>query len=354
MNGPVLEIDFYANQRRDLGTFAAAAAELERAGCAGLWSIEAGSDPLLPLALAATSTRRMVLGTAVAVALARNPVVLGQAAHDLNMLAGGRFVLGLGSQVKTHIVRRYGMEWSRPAARMREFVAALRAVWSCWNDGTPLEVAGEFYRHTLMTPAFAPDPSPYGSPRVMLAGVGEIMTRLAGEVADGFAGHPLTTPQYLTDVTLPELQRGRERSGRDRAGFSVMAPVLVVTGADTAAMDAALAATRLQIGFYASTPAYRPVLESVGAGDLGPRLTELSKRGEWAEMGRLVTDDLVEAFAVVAHPNDVVTAIHDRYDGLLDRAALYAPYDVTDEVWHTVLESRQGPVPGTDEGRAER
>jgi len=335
----VLEIDFYANRRPDLATVGAMAADLESAGCGGLWSIEAGSDPLLPLALAAASTSRMVLGTAVAVALARNPVVLGQAAHDLNVLAGGRFVLGLGSQVKTHIVRRYGLEWSHPAARMREFVGALRAVWACWNDGAPLDFRGEFYRHTLMTPTFAPDPSPHGPPRVVLAGVGDIMTRLAGEVADGFACHPLTTPQYLTDVTLPALQRGRELSARDRSGFTVMAPVLVVTGSDAAATDAALAATRLQIGFYASTPAYRTVLESVGAGAVAPRLTELSKLGEWDEMGRLVSDDLVEAFAVVAHPKDLVAAIRERFDGLLDRAALYAPYDVADDVWHAVLES---------------
>ncbi|MGQ0481120.1 MAG: TIGR03617 family F420-dependent LLM class oxidoreductase [Pseudonocardia sp.] len=334
-----MEIDFYQNNPPRPSEARAQGAALEESGFAGLWSIEAGSDPLLPLILAADATRRIQLGTAITVALARNPVVLAQAAHDLNVLAEGRFMLGLGSQVKGHIERRYGMPWSRPAARMRDFIGALRAVWSCWNDGTALDYRGEFYQHTLMTPMFSAAPSEFGPPRVILAGVGEIMTRLAGEVADGFAAHPLTVPGLLDEFTLPMLRRGMELSGRDRASFCVMAPVMVVTGADSASMDAALAATRQQIGFYASTPAYRSVLEFVGAADIGPRLTELSRRGDWAQMSELVSDDLVDAFAVVAPPEQLTARLRARFEGRLDRAALYAPYDIDPELWQTVIDA---------------
>lgn len=331
-----MEIDFYQSHPPALAELRSEIAALEDAGYNGLWSLDAGRDPLLPLILGADATRRMQLGTGVAVALARNPVVLAQAAHDLNVLAEGRFMLGLGSQVKGHIERRYGMPFARPAARMRDFIAALHSIWSCWNDGTELNYQGEFYRHTLMTPMFSPAPSPFGPPRVFLAGVGKVMTKLAGEVADGFAAHPLITPALLDEVTLPTLQAGMELGGRDRADFCVMAPVLVVTGSDGPALDAALEATRRQIGFYFSTPAYRSVLEFVGADGIGDRLTEMSHRGEWAEMADLVSDELVETFAVIAQPDKLASAVRERFAGCLDRAALYAPYPVAPELWHVV------------------
>lgn len=341
-----MEIDFYQNNPPPLRELREDCAALERDGFGGLWSIEAGRDPLLPLILAAEGTTRLQLGTGIAVALARNPVVLAQAAHDLNVLAEGRFLLGLGSQVKGHIERRYGMPWSRPAARMRDFIGALKAIWACWNDGTPLDYRGEFWQHTLMTPMFSGAPSPFGAPRVVLAGVGEIMTRLAGEVADGFAAHPLSTPELIDQVTLPTLSTGMERGGRTREDFCIMAPVMVVTGADGPAMDAALAATRRQIGFYASTPAYRSVLDFVGAADIGPRLTEMSRRGEWDQMSDVVSDELVEAFAVIAPPDQLTARVRERFEGRLDRAALYAPYPVDREVWRTVAAAGSVPAGG--------
>jgi probable F420-dependent oxidoreductase len=336
-----VEIDFYQSNPPPLGELRAEITAVEDAGYDGLWSLDAGRDPLLPLILAADSTTRMQLGTGVAVALARNPVVLAQAAHDLNVLAQGRFMMGLGSQVKGHIERRYGMPWSRPAARMRDFIAAMRAIWSCWNEGTDLDYQGEFYQHTLMTPMFSPKPSPYGPPRVFLAGVGKVMTKLAGEVAEGFAAHPLITPELLDEITLPTLQAGMDLGGRNRADFCVMAPVMVVTGADSAAMDEALAATRRQIGFYCSTPAYRSVLEFVGSEGIGDRLTEMSHRREWAQMADLVSDELVEMFAVIAPPDQLAARVRERFAGRLDRAALYAPYPVEAEIWHAAVASER-------------
>jgi probable F420-dependent oxidoreductase len=303
----------------DLGGVPARVRDLEAAGYDGAVSAEINSDPFLPLALAAEHSERIELLTSIAVAFARTPMLTAQIAHDLNAFSGGRFILGLGSQIRPHITRRFSMPWSRPAARMREFIQAMRAIWGCWYDEAPLDFRGEFYTHTLMTPMFTPTNTQHGAPRVFLAGVGPRMTEVAGEVADGLIAHAFTTERYLRDVTLPAVLRGLAASGRTRESFEITCPVFVVTGDDEAAFEASRDVIRKQIAFYGSTPAYRGVLESHGWGDLQDELTRLSKRGRWNEMGDLVDDEMLETFAVVAEPDDVVPKLRARCEGAIDR-----------------------------------
>jgi probable F420-dependent oxidoreductase len=226
----------------------------------------------------------------------------GRLANDLQTYSKGRFLLGLGSQIKPHITKRYSMPWSHPAARMREFIEAMRAIWSAWHDGTKLAFRGDFYTHTLMTPFFNAGPSPYGAPPVFLAAVGELMTEVAGEVADGLLAHGFTTERYMREITLPALERGLAKSGRTREGFAISYPAMIVTGSNDAEMSAAVQGVKAQLAFYGSTPAYRPVLALHGWGDLHSELNVLSKRGEWVTMADLITDDIVDAFAVVGAP----------------------------------------------------
>lgn len=242
---------------------------LEAQGYAGAFSAEINNDPFLPALLAAEHSEHIELTTAIAVAFARNPMNVAQLAHDLNEYAGGRFVLGLGSQVQAHITRRYGMPWSRPAARMREFILALRAIWACWHEGTPLRFEGEFYRHTLMTPMFVPASREHPAPKVRLAGVGPLMTAVAAEVGDGLIAHGFTTERYLREVTEKALAEGLARAGKQRADIEVIAPIMVVTGEDEAAFLRNREAVRGQLAFYASTPAYADVLTLHGWEALG-------------------------------------------------------------------------------------
>jgi probable F420-dependent oxidoreductase len=246
-------------------------------------------------------------------------MLTAQIGHDLNAFSKGRFVLGLGSQIRPHITRRFSMPWSHPAARMREFIQAMRAIWDCWYHGAPLDFRGEFYSHTLMTPMFTPTNTQHGAPRVFLAAVGPRMTEVAGEVADGLIAHAFTTERYLRDVTLPAVLSGLAAGGRRRESFEITCPVFVVTGADGAAFEASRDATRKQIAFYGSTPAYRGVLEAHGWGALQDELTRLSKRGRWDEMGGLIDDDMLGTFAVVAEPDEVVPRLRARCEGAVDR-----------------------------------
>jgi probable F420-dependent oxidoreductase len=245
-------------------------------------------------------------------------------AWDLNAFSKGRFVLGLGSQVKPHIERRFSMPWSHPAPRMREFVEALRAIWSSWQHGTRLDFHGDFYTHTLMVPLFNPGPNAYGPPKVIIAAVGGLMTRVAAEVADGVMVHPLITAPYLRSVTLPIIDAALFRRGVTRAEFCVKQPIFVVTGSSEEEMSKQDRATRERIAFYASTPAYRHILEFHGWSELQPDLNALAKRGEWAKMGTLIDNDMLEVFAIVAEPQHVASRILERFDGMLDRTNLYA------------------------------
>ena len=303
--------------------------KLEAQGYDGAMSAETSSDPFFPLLLAAEHSERIELMTSIAVAFARSPMVVAGLGHDLNAYSKGRFILGLGSQIKPHITRRFSMPWSHPAPRMREFILAMRAVWDCWYRGEKLDFQGEFYQHTLMTPMFTPNNTDFGPPRVFLAAVGPRMTETAGEVADGMIAHAFTTEKYFREVTLPNIEKGLAKAGRSRDGFEVSCPVFVVTGRDEESTAASRLGVTRQIAFYGSTPAYRPVLEAHGWGELGPELTALSKRGEWEKMGTLITDEILEAFAIVASPKDVPDRLLQRYGGLIDRVA--CTFDIGDD-----------------------
>jgi probable F420-dependent oxidoreductase len=327
-------------QSTGMAELVAEATQREAAGYAGLWTVEAGHDPFLPLMPVAEHTERVTLGTAIAVAFARNPMSTAYTAHDLQTYSKGRFLLGLGSQIKPHIERRYSMPWSHPAPRMREYVAALRAIWAAWETGERLRFRGDFYNHTLMTPMFSPAPTGYGPPKVYLAAVGEHMTRVAGEVADGLIPHPFTTQRYLRDVTLPLVREGRVAAGRtDDATVSWQG--LVVTGSTEEEMAVAAAAVRRQIAFYGSTPAYRPVLELHGWGALGEELNKLSRGSDdarWAAMGELVDDDVLGTFAVVAEPDALGSALVERFGGLVDRFQFYLPYPLDQAILAPVID----------------
>jgi probable F420-dependent oxidoreductase len=315
----------------DLSKAARAAQRVEAQGYDGAWSAETQHDPFLPLLLAAEHTSRLELGTGIAVAFARNPMTVAQVGWDLQTFSQGRFMLGLGSQIKPHIEKRFSMPWSHPAPRMREFIMAMRAIWSCWQDGTPLAFEGEYYTHKLMTPFFNPGPQPFGAPRVFLAAVGEGMTEVCGEVADGMLVHGFTTERYLREKTLPALERGWVAGGRRREDFELSCPVFIVTGDSEAQLAEATTGVRRQIAFYGSTPAYRGVLDLHGWGDLQTELNALSKQGKWAEMGELIDDDVLNAFAVVGEPSTVAAKVAARFEGLIDRLSFYLPYQAGDD-----------------------
>ncbi|MCX5737332.1 MAG: TIGR03617 family F420-dependent LLM class oxidoreductase [Proteobacteria bacterium] len=317
------------------------ARRLEALGYDGAFTFDGPHDPFFPLVQAATATERIEVVTAVAIAFARSPMLVAQIGHDLQMLSKGRFRLGLGSQVRAHIERRFSQPWSRPAARMREFVSALRAIWSCWNEGAPLAFRGDFYTHTLMPPLLRPAPCPFGAPPVWLAGVGPRMTEVAGEVADGFLLHPFHTAAFLADVTGPALECGLARAGRARRDFVVSAQVMIVSGRDASEIDAARTAARAQIAFYASTPAYRGVLDSVGRGALHPELHALSRSGDWRAMAALVDDALLEAIAVCAPPEALGERLLQRYTGFADRISLVAPWQPDAGAWADVVRALQ-------------
>ena len=323
----------------DLPNAAKSARELEEAGYSGVWTAETSHDPFFPLLLAAEHTETVELGTSIAVAFARNPMVLANIGYDLQAYSKGRFVLGLGSQIKPHITKRFSMPWTHPAARMREMVLAIRAIWACWNNGEKLDFRGDFYTHTLMTPFFDPGPNPFGDPKIFLAGVGEKMTEVAGEVCDGFICHGFTTERYLREVTIPALARGRAKAGKTMEGFEIVGPSFVVTGGDAQQMAEAASGTRQQIAFYGSTPAYRPVLDLHGWGGLQDELNTLSKQGRWVEMGNLVDDEILNTFAVVGEPEQLAPELHRRFGDVIQRISFYAPYKSDPARWRGVLDA---------------
>ena len=325
------------------------AKKAEGAGYDGVWSVETGNDPFFPLLLAAEHTERLELGTGIAVAFARNPMNLAAIANDLQAYSKGRLMLGLGSQIKPHIEKRFSMPWSHPAPRMREFVQAMRAIWDSWHNGSKLDFRGDFYTHTLMTPFFNPGPNQYGPPRVFLAAVGELMTQVAGEVCDGLLAHGFTTERYLREVTLPALEKGLTKANRDRSKFEISYPAFVVTGGDEQEMSQASMGVRGQIAFYGSTPAYRPVLELHGWGDLQTELNTLSKKGEWVTMAGLIDDDVLNAFAVVTEdPEKVPALLLDRFGDVVDRVSFYTPYRTKDPETFTrmIKEFQAAPARG--------
>lgn len=303
----------------DLDMAPLAIAELEQRGYDAAFSAEINNDPFFPLVLAAEHSQNIALTTSISVAFARNPMTMANLAWDLNQYSKGRFTVGLGSQIKPHITRRFSMPWSKPAARMREFILAMHAIWACWETGEKLEFNGEFYQHNLMTPMFTPSRKDYGAPGVNLAAVGPLMTEVAAEVANGVIAHGFTNVKYLQEVTLPAVHRGLEKSGRKREDFDISIPVMVVTGASEEAFQQSRLAIQNQLGFYASTPAYRPVLDVHGWGELQTEANQLTREGRWQDMGALITDDILNTFAVVSEDIEQVPALlKERYGDLAD------------------------------------
>ncbi len=296
--------------------------ELEDLAYDRAFSFEAKHDPFVPLAVAGEHTSRIELGTAVAIAFARTPMTLANVAWDLQTVTGGRFVLGLGSQIRPHVEQRFSMPWDPPVGRMRELVLAIRAIWRAWETGEPLAFEGEHYTHTRMIPAFDPGPNAFGAPRILTAGVGPQMTEVAGEVADGFLVHPVNTRRSLLELTLPALARGAARAGRDASALEVVCVTIVVTGRTEEELSRSREAVRQQLAFYGTTPAYRPVFELHGFGDLHPRLKALARDGRWVEMAALIPDELIETIAVVGEPESIAPQLRERLAGISDHVSL--------------------------------
>ena len=340
----VMKVDYYLPDG-PLDAVPRLVARAREIGYDGVFTADTAHEPFLPIVSAVPAGGSMDFGTAIAVAFARSPMVVAQTAWDLASLAQGRFLLGLGTQVKPHVERRFSMPWGAPARRLAEFVGALRAIWDSWQNGSRLRFRGEFYSLSLMTPFFDPGPIEYPRIPIYIAGVGPHMSRLAGEMCDGYHVHPFHTPTYLREVTLPAMEEGARAAGRPPGSVVLASMVFVITGRDETEMDAMRAAVRRQIAFYASTPAYRRVLQ-VHGWDFGPRLTAMSKRGQWAQMADVIPDEMVAEMAVEAPIDRLGKAVRDRYHGLLDRVGVYALEGampaVTDHAWARVVASIRG------------
>ena len=304
------------------------AIELERQGFDCAVSFEGPHDPFFPVLQAANLTERIEIATGVAIAFARNPMIVAQIANDLQVYSKGRFLLGLGSQIKPHIEKRFSMPWSRPAARMREFVQAVRAIWHSWETGERLHFEGDFYKHTLMTPVFSPGPNPFGMPRIFVAGVGPRMIEIAGEVGDGMFVHPLNTPDFLRNIVGPALERGFATAGKQRGDFEISCQTITMLGTNDEQIATARNKAKGQISFYGSTPAYKVVLDQEGWGDIHSELNRLSKQGKWFEMMALISDDMLDTIGVSGTPAEVGRKLLERNAPFADRTMLTL-YDET-------------------------
>lgn len=309
----------------DLGRSGQEARRLEEIGYDGVKVAELNHDPFLPLTIAAEHTDKIELLTSVAVALSRNPMTMANLAHDLNAFSGGRFVLGLGSQVQPHIVKRFSMPWYKPARQMREFIEAMHAIFDCWYDGERLDFRGEYYQHTLMPATFTPTNTEFGRPRIFLSATGPLMTRVAAEVADGLIMHPFSTEKYIREVTLPAVEEGLANSARSRQDFEIDYAPMIVSGTNEDELNRAREAVRGRIAFYGSTPAYRRVLDMHGWGDLQGELNMMSKRRQSDEMAALVDDEIVNTFAVVGEPETVIDEMLERFGSIVDRTGFNVP-----------------------------
>lgn len=307
---------------RDAAPFAAAA---ETAGFDALMTVELGHDVLTPLAFAALATERIELTPSIAVAFPRSPTIMASQAWDLQANSNGRFVLGLGSQVKGHNERRFGIPWSPPAPRLRDYVRALRAIWRCWEKGERLDYRGDHYQLTLMTPDFSPEPTGLPMVPIAIAAVGEAMLRVAGEVCDGVRLHPLCSRRYLDEIALPRIAEGMRRGGRRRANFDVFGGGFVVTGPDAKTVADGLEWARRRIALYGSTRTYTPILGLHGLEDLGAKLHRMSTQGRWSEMAAEVPEEVVRIFAASGSYDEITRAIELRFGGLADAVEITFP-----------------------------
>ncbi len=289
----------------DLNAAGDIARQVEAAGFDGLWTAETAHNPFLPLTHAAASTERISLGTAIAVAFPRSPMVVANIAWDLAEQSKGRFILGLGTQVKPHITKRFSTEWSAPVPRLREYIQSLREIWDTWQNGVPLRHRGEHYRFTLMTPFFSPEPMAYSDIPIYIAGVNEGLCRLAGETCQGFHVHAFHTARYLKELIIPNIEAGAQKTGRTRADVSLNSAIFVVTGRDAEETERNKMAAKSQIAFYASTPSYGAVMEMHGWQEVATRLNVMSREGRWTEMWQEISDEMLDEIAVVAQPDEL-------------------------------------------------
>lgn len=316
---------------------------LRDAGVGGVFSFEGPHDVFAPLTLAST-VGELDLMTNVAIAFPRNPIHLAHQANDLQLLSDGRFILGLGTQVRAQIEKRFGAQFDRPVARMTELIAALRAIFGSWADGSRLNFRGDYYRHTLMTPTFSPGPNPYGPPPIYVGALGPRLTRAAAEHADGLLVMPFGSKRFLHETTMPAVRAGLQATGRSAAEFTIVPEVIVATGATDAQRAAAEAATRALLGFYGSTPAYRPVLAAHGRQHLQPELNALSKQGRWAEMGALIDDEMLHTIAACGTPAEVAAHIRDRVAGVSDTVCVYQATPIAPELLAGIVAELNNPA----------
>ncbi|GIK63831.1 MAG: LLM class F420-dependent oxidoreductase [Chloroflexota bacterium] len=324
----------------DLNTVPETAKELEGMGFDGIWTSETMYNPFFPLSLAAYTTQKIELGTAIAVAFPRSPMIMAHTAWDLAAQSKGRFILGLGTQVKPHITKRFSTVWDSPGPRLRDYILAMRAIWDCWQHNTPLNYRGEFYQHTLMTPFFQPRAIEHADIPIYIAGVNTYLCQLAGELCQGFHVHPFHTADYLRDMVIPNVEIGAQKTGRSRSDIALTCAIFVVTGKDTEEIENQKAMVKSQIAFYASTPTYRTVMDHHGWGDLHEELNTMSRTGRWMEMHEKISDAMLEKCAVIGTYDELPHKVKERYTGLLDRIAYYFPYvsGERQEMWQKSLE----------------
>ncbi len=307
----------------------------EALGFDALWSSETMHDPFLPAALISEHTQKMEFGTAIAVSFARSPTTLAHTAWDLAQASQGRFILGLGTQVKAHIQKRFGMPWpDSVVGKLREQIEAIRALWRCWQTGEKLNYRGEYYTLTLMTPFFNPGPIPHANIPIYIAGVNIGLAQLAGEVADGFHVHPFHSVSYLKEVILPTIDKGLKKAGRHRTDICISTTVFVVTSPEEEAF------ARAQIAFYASTPSYRSVMEHHGWGAVADKLSILVREGQWGEMANWIDTQMLNTFALVSPEEELASRLKEQYAGVTDRLGLYLPFTPgqRDELWKNIIE----------------
>lgn len=336
----IIKLDAALQAIDDLLTIPDVAMSAEEVGFDGLWSSEVNHDPFIQLGLAATQTEQIEIGTAIALSFNRSPMTLAYSCWDLAAMTKGRFILGLGTQVKAHNERRFSVPWSAPIPRLREVIEGMRAIWHSWRTGEKMNYRGEHYQFTLMTPFFTPPRHQFEIP-VYIAGVNTGLCRLAGEICEGFHVHPLNSAAYVTEVVRPAISEGAARTGRTIDDVALSASVFIVTGENKQQTDLYREMVRQQISFYASTPSYRIVLDTHGWGDTAEKLSQLASRKKWGEMPTLITDEMIQTFAIVAEPDEVGHATLERYRGLVDRVTLYLPYlpGQFDTLWHSAIKA---------------
>ncbi len=313
------------------------AKRLSAIGYDGVYSLEGSWDPFLPLALASEHAPALDIATGIAVAFPRNPCHIAYQAWDLQKFSKGRFSLGIGSQVKTHIEKRFGTAFDQPASRMKEYILAVKAIFNCWQENEKLDFRGQFFNHTLMTPMFNPGPNPFGVPPILLGALGPKMTQVAGEVSDGLIIHPFNNMPFIQDHTLPALSQGLARSSRSRSDLTLQVNAIVITGETEEDYEIAKNSVKGLLGFYASTPAYKPPMEAIGLGDLQPILNNLVKQEKWDKLGDYIDDDFIHAFCTSGEPHQIARELVIKYGDIADRLAIYAPYQCADATWQSIV-----------------